>query len=183
MSLGTAFRAFFAALGNKQTSEAFLKILNGEPVDNQNILIAPSIKSTSKVDVGSPSFVEPARSEALTLLAMLQREARFVDLVQEPLDQFSDAQVGAAARPCLIQCRQTLQRVFDLIPLTEQAEGSTVAVPLNASALRYQWLGNGEQSSTGRLVHPGWLANQSELGKWTGSPSDAKVIAPIQIQS
>lgn len=183
MSIGTAIRAFFAALGDKQTSDAFLKILNRGQAEFEVKPIAPKTECPSGGPGDAPRKEGPARSDALTLLATLQREARFVDLVQEPLDQFSDAQVGAAARPCLIQCRQTLQRIFDLIPLSEQAEGSPVTVPLNASPLRYQWLGNVKQSSSGILVHPGWLANRNELGKWTGSSQDANVISPIQVQA
>ena len=46
------------------------------------------------------------------MLATLQREARLVDLIHEDLSQYSDAQVGAAARPCLQQCGGVLDR-FD----------------------------------------------------------------------
>ena len=46
----------------------------------------------------------PARNDAITLLATLQREARFVDIVMEPLADYSDAQVGAATRDVLRDC-------------------------------------------------------------------------------
>jgi hypothetical protein len=46
----------------------------------------------------------PARSEALNLLAAMQREARFVDFIREPLDGYSDAQIGAAARTVHRDC-------------------------------------------------------------------------------
>ena len=58
----------------------------------------------------APPAAEPAprRSDAITLLAALQREARFVDLVQEPLGEYSDDQIGAAARDVLRDCREVL---------------------------------------------------------------------------
>ncbi|XZE51481.1 DUF2760 domain-containing protein [Planctomycetaceae bacterium SH139] len=197
MSLGTAFRAFFAALGNRDTSAAIQAVLDrptaGElppPVDKKGGLGGPGKPAAAAV--ASP------RSEAVTLLAMLQRESRLVDLVQEPLEQFSDAQVGAAARPCLQQCQQTLQRVFALTPLVATPEGQVVEIPENPSPLRYQWLGDSGTSganqaaagkpssgaaSTGTLVHAGWLAKQCELAQWTGPANDALVVAPAQVQA
>ena len=53
-----------------------------------------------------------ARSEAITLLATLQREARFVDFIKEPLDGYSDAQIGAAARDVHRDCGKVLDRLF-----------------------------------------------------------------------
>ena len=41
---------------------------------------------------------KPARSEAIALLETLQREARLVDFIKEPIDVYADAQVGAAVR-------------------------------------------------------------------------------------
>ncbi len=71
----------------------------------------------------------PKRSEALTLLAALQREARFVDLVKEPLDSYSDEQIGAAARNVLRDCSAVLDRFFELQPLAGQGEGEPIEVP------------------------------------------------------
>ncbi len=184
MSLGTAFRAFFAALGNRETSAAIQAVLD-RPTAGE--LPPPVEKAGGLGDSGKPATAAPAspRSEAVTLLAMLQREARLVDLVQEPLEQFSDAQVGAAARPCLQQCQQTLQRVFDLTPLVATPEGQPLEIPENPSPLRYQWLGDSGASggNTGTLVHAGWLAKQCELAQWTGPAQDAPVVAPAQVQA
>ena len=54
----------------------------------------------------------PARSEAITLLAALQREARFVDFIQESLAGYTDAQIGAAARDVHRDCGTVLKRMF-----------------------------------------------------------------------
>lgn len=182
MALGTAFRAFFAALRGGEPAAALERVLNEGPGilqksggDTEEPKNLPAPKP--------PAPVKPLRSEAITLLSMLQREARFVDLVQEPLDGFSDAQVGAAARPCLLQCRQIIARAFDLQPVLAGEEGSRVSVPENASPLKIQHVGASSSSaSTATLVHHGWYAGRCELAQWTGDSDAASVIAPAQVQ-
>ena len=85
--------------------------------------------------------VPAPRSEAVTLLSALQREARFVDIVKEPLDQYTDAQVGAAARDVLKDCGRVLERLFALRPLVEQPEGSELEAPAGYDAGRYRLVG------------------------------------------
>ncbi len=191
MSLGVAFRAFFAALFNRQQAEAIRSALDAEaqprltaeppgaePVAAASGRAAPSPPAPA----AAPS--RPVRSDAITLLATLQREARLVDLIQEPLDQYSDAQIGAAARPCLAQCRSTLKRIFELRPLVDVPEGQSLEVPAGASPQRYQWVGEVTAAKpAGKLVHPGWEASRCELAQWTGDAADAQIVAPVQLES
>ncbi len=174
MALGTAFRAFFGSLFNSETAARVQAALDLEPAAAN--LAAPS---------GSPEKTtappRPLRSDGVALLATLQREARFVDLLQEPLGQFSDAQVGAAARPCLQQCAATLERVLALAPVVDSGEGETVEIPTDASPAAYQWIGEGE-GRTGQLIHQGWRATRVDLPAWTGPDADVLVIAPAQIK-
>lgn len=121
------------------------------------------------------------RSDAIALLATLQREARLVDLVQENLSQYSDAQIGAAARPCLQQCATTLNRLLGLRAIESANEGEAITVPPSASPARFVWIGEGS-STTGKLVHHGWEATHVDLPQWTGTEADAKVIAPVQVK-
>ncbi len=199
MFLGVAFRAFFAALFNRDRAEAISAALD---TDEQPRLTeertsdraaapaestaAAGKSATLQLPAGKPAAaaVRPIRSDAVTLLATLQREARLVDLIQEPLDQYSDAQIGAAARPCLAQCRSTLKRIFDLRPLIDAPEGHSVEVPAGASPQRYQWVGEvSADKRAGKLVHPGWEAARCELAQWTGEAADAKIVAPVQLES
>ncbi len=126
----------------------------------------------------------PTRSEALSLLAALQREARFIDLVQESLDQYTDEQVGAAARDVLRDCRTVLDRLFDLQPALPHREGETVQVPAGFDPGRFRLTGNveGEPPFSGRLVHHGWQANRCQLPQWSGRESAAKMIAPAEVE-
>jgi len=187
MSVAVAFRSFFAALFNNDRAEAIRHVLDGDTAVERLEQTKPVVESasakTDKTAADKTVAAKPTRSDALTLLATLQREARLVDLVQEPLDQYSDAQVGAAARPCLMQCRSTLKRMFDLRPLIDSQEGQTVEVPQGASPLRYQWVGEGATSrGSGQLVHPGWQATRCEIAQWTGEATDSQVVAPAQLE-
>ncbi|MGD0654182.1 MAG: DUF2760 domain-containing protein [Thermoguttaceae bacterium] len=126
----------------------------------------------------------PARSEAITLLAALQREARFVDFIQESLAGYSDAQIGAAVRDVHRDCNAVLQRLFALKPAVPQDEGSEMELPKGFDAGRFRLTGNvaGEPPLRGKLVHPGWEATKCELPTWTGSKDSARVIAPAEVE-
>lgn len=131
-----------------------------------------------------PPQPKPTRSEALTLLAALQREARFVDFIQEDLTGYSDAQIGAAVRDVHSQCRKLLERMFALRPLCAQAEGETIEVPPGFDPARFHLTGrvDGSPPFRGRVVHPGWEATRCELPVWTGGASAARVVAPIEVE-
>jgi phosphoglycolate phosphatase-like HAD superfamily hydrolase len=177
MSFGIAIKAFFAALGNQEKSEQIGRILSGQGATE-------AAETVKRVEQRKTEKVElpPARDTAVTLLATLQREARLVDLIQEDLAKYSDAQVGAAARPCLQQCAGVLDRLLGLRPLLDASEGDSVDVGEHPSPTRYQWIGEGS-GATGKLVHHGWQATKVEFPTWTGDVADAKIIAAAQIQA
>jgi hypothetical protein len=184
MALGTAFRAFFAALFDREVSGRLQAVLD-KPHEHAAAAITDAAPSPTQGQIPktvppSPKSVSP-RSDAITLLATLQREARFVDLVKENLSQYSDAQIGAAARPCLQQCAATLDRLVGLRAIETAADGQLITVPDPASPSRYLWVGEGS-GTTGKLIHHGWEASHVELPQWSGHSADAKVIAPIQVQ-
>jgi len=176
MGLAIALRAFSAGLFNKQAAEKIRQVLDGE-LDQTPAPVA----EPPRLEQPTPKPTQPIRSEAVTLLSALQREARLIDLIQEDLGGFSDAQVGAAARPCLQSCAATLQRLFDLQPICEASEGSTVTVDAGESPARYQWVGEGTTRS-GSLIHHGWQVTRAELPQWNGEAADALVVAPAQVQ-
>lgn len=180
MGLGIAIKAFSAALFDKQKAAQIQRVLAGHAalVDDRD---QPSPKPAAK---SPPQEVKPriGRDGAVTLLSTLQREARLIDLIGEDLAQYSDAQVGSAARPCLKQCATALNRMFDLQPLVDAGEGASVEVPGNASPIRYQWIGEGSAAS-GKLIHHGWQVTKIDLPTWTGADADAKVVAPAQVQA
>jgi hypothetical protein len=130
-----------------------------------------------------PQPSAPIRNDAITLLATLQREARLVDIVKEPIADYSDAQVGAAVRDVLRDCGTVLDRLFQLEPVVDQEEGSSVEIPSGADSARYRISGKTTGDATsGSLVHHGWQAKQCELPKWTGSKESALIVSPAELE-
>jgi len=131
-----------------------------------------------------PAPKPAARSEAITLLAALQREARFVDFIQESLAGYSDAQIGAAARDVHRDCGAVLQRMFALRPAVTDEEGKDVEVPAGFDAGRWRLTGNvtGEPPFRGRLVHPGWEATTCELSTSSGNAATARIVAAAEVE-
>ena len=133
----------------------------------------------------APAPVEktPIRNDAISLLATLQREARFVDIVKEPLADYSNEQVGAAARDVLRDCGAVLDRLFGLSPVVEQEEGAKVDIPSGADLGKFQVAGDASgEAKSGSLVHHGWQAKKCELPKWTGSKEASLIVSPAEIE-
>ena len=170
-----AFRIFFLTLFKRAIAEKVGQLLSGAQP-------APSPAPMQPKQPLAPK--PPARSEAITLLAALQREARFVDFIQESLAGYSDAQIGAAVRDVHRDCNAVLQRLFALKPAVPQDEGSEMELPKGFDAGRFRLTGNvaGEPPLRGKLVHPGWEAAKCELPTWTGSKDSARVITPAEVE-
>ena len=176
-----ALRVFFAALFSASVADQVRTVLQRrglpapEPKPEKQERPAPVVRETAK---------KPLRSEALTLLATLQREARLVDLVQESLDEYTDEQVGAAARDVLRSCRSVLDRLFDLQPVVRDSEGSPIDLPAGFDTGRYRLTGNisGQAPFRGSLMHHGWEAGKCDVPAWSGSGEAARVVAPAEIE-
>jgi hypothetical protein len=120
----------------------------------------------------------------VTLLAALQRESRLIDLIQEPLDNYTDEQIGSAARNVLRDAASVVQRFFELKPVMAQDEQSTVDVATGYDPARLRLTGKVEGGGPfhGKLAHKGWQATTVKLPEWTGSKEAALVIAPAEIE-
>jgi hypothetical protein len=188
MRLMLAFRVFFRVLFSAAVAERVTSALSGRTASIERTEPAAEKaaekaleKKTERRPVVPPA---PARSEALTLLAALQREARLVDIVREPLAQYSDAQIGAAARDVLRDCGAVIERMFALQPVVPQQEGAEVEVPAGFDPGCYRLTGNvtGEPPFHGRLMHHGWQATRCELPSWSGGKDAAKVVAAAEVE-
>lgn len=126
----------------------------------------------------------PARSEALTLLSVLQREARLVDFIKEPIAAYTDDQIGAAVRTVHKDCGAVLDRLFAIEPLRAEAEGAEIAVPSGYDPAQVRLVGNiaGSGPFRGKLHHAGWRAAKSEMPEWNGRDESALVVAPCEVE-
>ncbi len=175
MRLWTAIRAFFATLFDGRRAEQVAGLLAAPPEK-------PALEKPTPAKP-KPEPKKPTKSEALILLEALQREARFLDFMQESLDAYDDAQIGAAVRDVHRQAREVLKRMFDFGPVVDQEEGSTVEVPAGYDPGIFRVVGNvGEPPLTGKLTHHGWKANRCDLPSWSGSADAAFVVAPAEVE-
>lgn len=181
MSIGVAFRAFFAALFQRDVAERIREALDSPSADTSSPTQAKLERPKKPEAKAEPKPATSTRSDALTLLSTLQREARLLDLIQEPLDHFQDAQIGAAAREVLKDCRKTLGRMFDIKPLAEQEDGEACNIPTNASPNRLRLIGKSAGTS-GTITHRGWQATCCEVPQWNGERNDAWILAPTEIE-
>ncbi len=177
----TAFRAFFGTLFNRETAAKVRDalIIPSLALEETRTQPAPKPLETSR-----PIERKPVQSEAITLLATLQREARLVDFLKEDLSNYSDEQVGAAVREIHRDSRNVLDRFFAIKSIRDDDEGASVEVPAGFDAGRYRLTGKltGTAPFHGTLRHHGWEATRCELPAFTGSESAAKTIAPAEVE-
>ena len=126
---------------------------------------------------------ETTPEAALQLLGLLQREARFVDFVQEDVAAYSDADIGAAARVVHEGCRKVLGEHFSIEPVRAESEGSriTLAEGFDAAAVRLTGKVVGKPPFTGSLGHRGWRVTDTRLPK-LAEGHDASVIAQAEVE-
>jgi hypothetical protein len=118
------------------------------------------------------------------ILALLQREGRFIDFVVEDLASYSDAQIGAAARDVHAGCHRVLERYVTLEAILPDREGQSVAVGQDGAldVAAFHLVGNvtGSPPFRGTLLHPGWRASRIQLPPL--STTGRMIIAPAQIE-
>lgn len=178
MRIFQALSVFFQVLFNRDFASQVQQLgITPDPA-------AMKVEDAGKNPATRPKPKAPLRNDAITLLATLQREARFVDIVMEPLGDYSDAQVGAATRDVLRDCGQTLERLFAIFPVVDAEEGASHETPADVDAARYRLTGNieGEPPYRGQLVHHGWQATRCDLPKWSGKNDAALIVAPVEIE-
>ena len=176
-----AFTTFFRILFQAETAERIRKLESSEESVSGKSEPASVPQAPPKP---VPTKIESQRSDALSLLETLQREARLIDFLEENLDGYSDQQVGAAVREVHRQSRAVLQRMFQLVPAVENSEGSRMTVTGEEDAATIRLVGNVSDARPveGTLVHPGWKAEKCDLPKWNGSPSAKMVLAPAEVE-
>lgn len=162
--IGLAFRAFVRVLSDPSFAEQVARLAQGE---------APPAPPKP-----------PARSDALTLLAILQREARLVDFLKESLSGYEDAQIGATVRDVHRDCAAALERLFALRPIDTRPEGGDAEVPAGFDASRIRLSGNvtGSPPFRGKLRHAGWEATRCQIPEWSGPEDAARIVAPAEVE-
>jgi hypothetical protein len=140
---------------------------------------APSPPVPDAPSPGSP----PSFDAALHLLALLQREGRLVDFLEQDVAAFSDADIGAAARVVHDGCRKALRAHAKLTPVRGEEEGTRVTVDAGFAPEEIKLTGNvkGNAPYTGVLRHRGWRATELTLPSVVRA-YDARVLAPAEVE-
>jgi uncharacterized protein DUF2760 len=125
----------------------------------------------------------PSVDAALQLLALLQREGRFVDFLEEDVASFADADIGAAARVVHSGCRKALREHVKLEPVRSEEEGVKVTLPDPLDAAQVKLTGNvtGKGPFTGTLRHRGWRAAEITLPTAVAG-HDARILAQAEVE-
>lgn len=155
-------------------------------------------ESETKVTQAKPALetpvekVEPAQvttlreaspDSALQLLGLLQQEARFIDFIQENIQTYADAEIGAAARVVHAGCKKVLQNHFDLAPIRSESESSRVTIKagFDPSTIRLTGKIVGKAPFNGTLVHRGWQVTEIRLPK-LAEHHNMKVLATAEVE-
>jgi len=160
-----------------------------DPADRAKKSAADPADEAKKIEPKPEPKPEPVRIErapvdaALQLLALFQREGRFIDFLEEDVASFSDEEIGAAARVVHEGCRKAVREHFTLAPVKDQDEGASLEVPKGFDAHTIRLTGNvvGEPPFRGTLQHRGWKVTRAELPK-LAEGHDVKVIAPAEVE-
>lgn len=125
-----------------------------------------------------------SRSDAVQLLALFQREGRLVDFLKEPIDTYSDVQIGAAVRDVHRDCAAVLDRAFGMEPVVDKEEGTPMTVVAGFDPDQFRLTGNltGNPPYNGTLRHHGWVATRVELPIWQGTEEAMNVVAPAEVE-
>lgn len=141
---------------------------------------------THSPEAPAPQAAPLRRTEpdsALQLLGLLQRDGRFIDFLEEDVTQYTDAQIGAAARVVHEGCRKVLREHVVLDPVRTEQEGVRVTLPpgFDAAAVRLTGNVSGQPPFTGTLVHRGWRAADVRLPQLS-STHDTRILAPAEVE-
>lgn len=130
-----------------------------------------------------PTLDKAPPDSALLLLGLFQKEGRLVDFLQEDVSQYSDADVGAAARVVHTGCRAVLAEYLPIAPIRDEPEGTHVTLEpgFDPSAVRPTGNVVGAPPFVGSLVHRGWRATQVRLPQ-VASGHDLRILAAAEVE-
>jgi hypothetical protein len=180
--IALAVSSFFAIVGNP-TFAADVSRLRAEGGWPKAPAPAP-MPTPAAAPTPAPSVLQLAPdTAALQLLGLLQREARFIDFIEEDIASYSDSEVGAASRVVHEGCRKVLRESFTLAPVRSENEGQRLTLPAGFDAAAHRITGNvvGQAPFTGTLAHRGWRATATRLPQLAPG-HDASVLAQAEIE-
>src|SRR3954462_4639289 len=179
--LSFAFRCFFSLLFQGKVPQDVLQTLGERKAEVAPITTAVRAAAAPKSMGDKPS--PESLDRAVQMLALLQRDGRLVDFLEEDVSSYPDGQLGAAVRSIHTSCRQVLERYIKLEPILSSDEDQPVTVPVGFDPAAIKLLGNvsGEPPIRGLLRHRGWRVTEVRLPSLPQGSGKA-IVAPAEVE-
>jgi Domain of unknown function (DUF2760) len=131
-----------------------------------------------------PLFTKIPTGPDLRVLAVLQRDGRLIDFLEENVDAYEDAQIGAAVRDIHQKCRKSLHDYLTIEPILNAAEEERVTVPKDFDPAEIKLVGNvnGSPPFQGILKHHGWRVKSAHLPLLPVARDDSSVLSPAEVE-
>lgn len=125
----------------------------------------------------------PKEIAVVQLLGLLQREGRLLDFLQEDIEPYADAQIGAAVREVHRGCKAALNDSLGLRPVLDASEGDEVEIEEDFDPTKIRLIGNihGNPPFKGVIRHSGWRYTKIDLPKWTAK-GKTDILAPAEVE-
>ena len=182
--IALAFGSFFSILARPDFAAGVERLRAGAPAEPTSAPIpTPAPVVVAPAPAPAPVVQAVPHAAALQLLGLLQRDARFVDFIEEDIKAYGDADIGAAARVVHEGCRKVLREHFTLAPVRAEAEGSRITLPAGFDAAAVRLCGNvvGQAPFTGTLGHRGWRVSETRLPR-LAEGHDPAIIAQAEVE-
>jgi Domain of unknown function (DUF2760) len=181
LRLSFAFRCFFSLLFEGKIPQEILQTLSGcAPEASPNARTGTTAAAQAPGTVGSSP---DALDRAVQMLALLQRDGRLIDFLEEDVSSYPDGQLGAAVRTIHSSCRQVLERYLKLEPVLASDEDRPVTVPAGFDPAAIKLVGNvtGVPPIRGLLRHRGWRVSRVTLPSLPHGMGRS-IVAPAEVE-
>ena len=183
-NLTLAFKSFFSLLFSGKLPEDVQIALN---LTRRVVMPAGAAPAPAAPKPAAEPAAKPGDG-AVQILAILQREARLIDFLEEDIAPYTDEQVGAAVRDIHKNSRAALERHLTLKPVVDGVEGTNTnlaSAGLDAKdTVRLRIVGKvpaDGKVEAGILRHRGWRVEKIDLPT-TPMGKKAAILAPAEIE-
>src|SRR5437763_4744518 len=179
--LSFAFRCLFSLLFQGRIPQDILQALRWAKAEAAT---GTKTKATfSAPEGGGKAPTAESLDRAVQMLALLQRDGRLVDFLEEDVSSYPDGQLGAAVRSIHTSCRQVLERYVKLEPILSSEEDQPVTVRAGFDPAAIKLVGNvtGEPPIRGLLRHRGWRVTEVTLPSLPQGSGRA-IVAPAEVE-
>ena len=176
MRLFQAIATFFKVLFQSDFAH---KVKEIEPtsrklVDLQETLEKQSVRHQLEIEQlkNTPKDVHGNFEEgSYALLSLMQKEARFLDFVQEEIEELPDAQVGAVCKRIHKDLKKLFKDFLKIEPVFDSRENETVSIAEGFEPSEIQLSGEIDKKPPfkGILKHKGWMVDSLNLPKRSAS--------------